>query len=152
MKQKQSTTITNPRARFDYELKDEYIAGIALTGAEVSSIRQGRAQMRGAFVTIKDREAWLNNVQINPTNNNRANLPEEAQSRARKLLLKKKELAELVKAKEQGNTIVPLKILPKGRYIKAVVAIARGKKKADKRATIKTRETNIEIHRHLKRG
>ena len=148
----QNTSISNSRARFDYDLKKEFIAGIALTGAEVKSLRQGRAQMKGAFVTMQNGEAWLNNVQINPDNSNALHLPEEKQSRARKLLLKKRELEELSKAKDQSLTIVPIKILTKSRYIKVIISTAKGKKKTDKRQTIKTRETNINIRRHLKRN
>lgn len=152
MKKKHGNTgsIVNSRARFDYDLKDEYIAGISLTGAEVKCLRLGRAQMKGAFVTMQNGEAWLNNVQINPDTSTAMHLPEEKQSKARKLLLKKRELAELTKAKDQSLTIVPLKILTKGRYIKVIVSTAKGKKKYDKRQTIKTRETNIDIRRQIK--
>ena len=151
MKKKHSNSaISNQRARFDYDIKDEYTAGIILSGAETKSLRMGRGSLRGAFVTIKDGEAWLNNMQIMPTNANRAHLAEQDQTRARKLLLHTKQLHQLASAKEQGLAIVPLKILTKTRYIKVVITTAKGKKKYDKRAKIKERDTNRDIHRSLK--
>ena len=132
-----SNSIVNKRASFDYELKTEYVAGIALSGAEVKSLRMGHAHLRGAFITMKGGEAWLNNMQVTPTNSTASQLPEEKQTRARKLLLKKKQLAELATAKDQSLTIVPTKVLTKGRYIKVVLYTAKGKKHYDKRAKIK---------------
>ena len=153
MKKKSASAniISNQRAYYDYSVKDEYIAGIVLTGAETKSLRMGRGSLRGAFATIKDSEAWLNNMQIMPMNTNRAHLSESSQTRARKLLLKQKELTELAQVKDQGNAIVPLKMRTKGRYIKIVIATAKGKKAYDKRAKIKERDTNREVHRDLKR-
>lgn len=145
-----TTSIVNSRARYDYDLKDEYIAGIVLSGAEAKSLRFGRGSLRGAFITIKDGEAWLNNMQIMPTNTNHAHLGEDTQTRARKLLLKQKELNELIQAKDQGSSIVPLKVLTKSNYIKVILSTASGKRKVDKRQIIKTRETNIDIRRSLK--
>lgn len=149
-KSSSTTNLTNPRARYDYDIKDEYVAGIVLSGAETKSIRMGRASLRGAFVTLKINEAWLNNVQIMPLNINRANLQESDQTRARKLLLKTKELHELTQAKEQSLTIVPLKILTNGRYIKVVIATARGKKAYDKRQVLKQKAEQRDIKRALK--
>lgn len=143
--------ITNARARFDYELKDTFLAGLVLTGAETKSLRMGRGHLKGAFVTMKDGELWLNNATINPSITNAAHLPPETQTRARKLLVKKRELSQLQAAKDQGLTIVPTKMLTRGRYIKIEIATAKGKKKQDKRQTIKARDTGRDVARELKR-
>lgn len=143
--------IVNKQARRDYELHKTYQAGIMLSGAEVKSLRTGHGHLRGAFVNIKDGELWLFNATVNATNANRTSLPETAQTRARKLLVTKKQLAELATAKEQGLTIIPLKLHTGSRYIKVDIATAKGMKKYDKRDKIKKRDTNRDIARDLKR-
>lgn len=150
MKKPKTHTITNQRAFFDYSILQEFVAGIVLTGAETKSLRFSRGSLKGAFVTIKNGEAWLNNMQIMPMSTNSAYLPELEQTRARKLLLKRKELAELTRAKDQGSAIVALKMRTNGRFIKVVIATAKGKKAYDKRAKIKERDTNRDVHRDLK--
>ena len=151
MKKKSRSTgvISNRRARFDYEIKDSLIAGIALSGAETRSLRQQAGSLQGAFVTLKDGEAWLMNGLISPVKTNAAHLPPEVQGRNRKLLLKKRELAMLTEAKQQGNTIVPLKFLTKGRFIKLEIAVGRGKKRYDKREVIKKRDQERDAKRRL---
>ena len=131
-------TIQNRRARYDYQLGDEFVMGIALTGAETKSLRRGHGHIRGAYVTIKDDELWLFNATI--TGDAAIRVPEEDKTRTRKLLAKRREINTLIAAKQQGNTIVPLELLTRGRYIKVKVAIGRGKKKYDKRETIKKRD------------
>lgn len=148
----QAKTISNARARFDYELKDTFMAGLVLSGAETKSLRMGRGHLKGAFVNIKDGELWLNNATITPLITNANHLLPESQTRARKLLVKKRELAQLQAAKDQGLTIVPTKILTRGRYIKIEIATAKGKKKYDKREVIKQRDTNRDIMREIKRS
>ena len=96
--------IVNTQARRDYELQQTYQAGISLSGAEVKSLRTGHGHLRGAFVNLKDGELWLYNATVNATNANRSALPESAQTRARKLLVKKRELAELVWIVSHQNT------------------------------------------------
>ena len=140
--------ITNRRARFDYDLKQDYIAGIALSGKETKSLRRGHGNLRGAYVTFKNDEPYLTNATI--TGDNAIIIPEEEQTRARKLLLKKKEISQLLEAKNQGLTIVPLELLIKGRYIKIKISAGRGKKLYDKRETIKKRDQNILNKRELK--
>lgn len=153
MTKNQSNTgnIRNKRATFDYDLKDTYIAGIALTGAETRSLREHHGSLQGAFVQIKDNEAWLMNSLITPLKTNAANLPSEVQIRNRKLLLKRREIEQLVQAKQQGNTIVPVKLITKGRYIKLEIAVGRGKRKTDKRQVIKQRDQARDAARELKR-
>ena len=131
-----STVTLNRRARYDYHLGDELITGMVLTGPMVRLIRDHHVQLRGAFVTIKDRELWLNNLTLGtePTENI-------------KLLATRKQIATLERAKQDGLTIVPTKLLAGGRHIKLVIATARGKKKYDKRQTIKHRDLDREARR-----
>ena len=141
-------SITNRRARFDYELGDSFVVGIALTGAETKALRFGHGQLRGSYVTIKDDELWLVNAQIMPSSGIPINEP--GQTRSRKLLAKRSEIEKLIVAKQQGNTIIPLELLTRGRYIKLRIAVGRGKKRYDKRETIKRRQQEREVRRVIK--
>ena len=145
-----SKSIINRRATFDYDLKEDIVAGIVLSGAETKSLRMGHGHLRGAFANIKDGELWLYNATITPMLTNRAHLTEDMQTQPRKLLVKQRELAQLQAAKQQGLTIVPVKFLTQGRYIKVVIAPGRGQKKYDKRHNIKTREAGREAARAIK--
>jgi SsrA-binding protein len=147
-KSKQTKTISNRRARFDYELGDSLVAGLQLSGAEAKSLRLGHGQLRGAYVTVKDGELFLINATINGTSG--IPIDESDQTRARKLLAKRREIAALIEAKQQGRTIVPLEILTGGRYIKLRIAIGKGKKRYDKRQTIKQREASRRINTALR--
>jgi len=147
-KPNQAKLITNRRARFDYELGDSLVVGLALSGAETKSLRMGHGQLRGAYVTVKEGELWLINATINGTSG--IPIEESDQTRARKLLAKKREIAALIEAKQQGRTIVPLEMLTQGRYIKLRIAIGKGKKRYDKRETIKKREESRRINTALK--
>jgi SsrA-binding protein len=140
-------TIQNRRAKFDYNVEDELTAGIVLTGAETKALRLGHGHLRGAYVTIKDSELWLINATI--TGSSAFHISEDDQTRARKLLIKKKQLAKIEAAKQQGRTIIPLKILNKQRYIKVIIAIGTGKKTYDKREKIKKRTQDRETMRSL---
>lgn len=130
--------IVNRRARHDYELGDSLVVGIALSGAETKSLRMGHGQLRGAYVMVKNDELWLVNAAINGTRG--ISISEQEQSRDRKLLAKRREIEQLLEAKQQGRTIVPLELLTHGRYIKLRIAIGRGKKLYDKRETLKKRD------------
>lgn len=145
------SAIVNRRARFDYAIKKAYLAGIVLSGAEVRSLRNGHGQLGGAFINIKDGELWLFNTVVNAINTNRNILTQEMSTRSRKLLIKKRELTELLLAKDQGLTIIPLKIITKGRFIKVELATAKGLKKYDKREKIKQCDTQRDIERTLKK-
>lgn len=144
----QAKQIVNRRARHDYELGDALVAGIALSGAETKSLRMGHGQLRGAYVTVKNGELWLVNAAINGTRGVR--IAENEQTRDRKLLAKRREIDALIAAKQQGRTIVPLELLTGGRYIKLRLAIGKGKKEYDKRATLKKREESRRIAAALK--
>lgn len=140
--------ITNRRARFDYELGDSLVVGLELSGAETKALRMGHGQLRGAYVTLKQDELFLINATISGT----AGVPiaESDQTRARKLLAKRREIKALVDAKQQGRTIVPLEILTGGRYIKLRIAVGKGKKRYDKRQTLKARDEARNINAALK--
>lgn len=138
------------RARFDYELLEEYEAGIELSGHEVKAVRAGRAQLDGAHIIVRGGEAYLVGATIAPYQP--ANAPADYDpTRARRLLLAHREVAELEHSSDQrGLTVVPIAMYSKGRNIKLSLAIARGKKKTDKRENIKKRETKRDIERTLK--
>lgn len=131
-------TISNRRARFDYQLGDELVVGLSLTGAETKALRHGHGQLKGAYVTVKDGELWLLNALI--SGDTAVKIPEGDKTRSRKLLAKRREIDALIASKQQGNTILPLEILTRGQYIKLRIATGRGKKKYDKRETIKKRD------------
>ena len=134
----QTKQIVNRRARHDYELGDSLVVGTQLSGAETKALRMGHGQLRGSYVTIKDGELWLFNASIHGS----AGIPigEQAATRNRKLLAKKREIDAIIEAKQQGKTVVPLEVLTQGRYIKVRIAVGRGKKQYDKRETLKKRD------------
>jgi len=140
----------NRRARYDYEILDTYEAGLVLHGHEVKSIKTGRVSLRGAYVIIKDNEAYLINTLISPYQP--ANTPDDYNpERNRKLLLNKSEIKSLIsKSKRKGLTLVPLKLYTKRGKIKLGLAVAKGKREIDKREAIKKRETEREIRRGLR--
>ena len=119
----------NRRAHYDYTLGDELTVGMSLNGDEVRSIRDHHVQLKGSFVTVRNSELWLNNLTLgaDPASNI-------------KLLATKKQIKGLEREKIAGSTIVPVKLLGGGRHIKLVIAIGKGKKKYDKRETIKRRD------------
>lgn len=137
-KANQTKRITNRRASHDYELGDSLVVGLELSGAETKALRMGHGQLRGAYVTVKQSELFLINATISGTSGIPIN--EEDQTRARKLLAKRREIEALMAAKQQGKTIVPLEILTGGRYIKLRLSVGRGKKRYDKRQTLKARD------------
>ena len=141
-------SIQNRRARHDYQLGDSLVVGLELSGAETKSLRLGHGHLRGAYVTAKGDELFL----INATIAGSSGIPivESDQTRARKVLAKRREIQALMAAKQQGNTIVPLEILTHGRFIKLRISVGRGKKRYDKRQTLKAREENRTINRELK--
>lgn len=138
----------NKRANFDYEILQKYEAGIELFGFEVKSVRAGRLNLTGSYVIIKDMEAWLFNADLPAYQ--ALNTPLEYDSkRTRKLLLNKKEIRELItKTKEAHLTVVPISCYTKGNLIKLSIGLAKPKKKADKRESIKKRDVEREIRRH----
>jgi SsrA-binding protein len=138
-------SIVNRRARFDYELGDSLVVGLQLSGAEAKALRMGHGQLRGAYVTERAGELWLINARI--TSSKGVPIAEDEQSRSRKILAKRREIDGLITARQAGNTIVPLELLTRGRYIKLRISAGRGKKRYDKRETIKRRQQEREAHR-----
>jgi SsrA-binding protein len=143
-----SSVIRNRRASFDYELDDSIVAGLVLSGAETKALRMGHGNLKGAYVTFKDNELYLINATI--TGSSGIKLDEADQTRARKLLVKKREVEALQAAKQQGRTIVPIELLTRGRYIKVRIAAGKGRKHYDKREVIKKRDTDRENQRILR--
>jgi SsrA-binding protein len=141
-KSQPSGSIVNRRARFDYELGDSLVVGLQLSGAETKALRMGHGQLRGAYVNVLGDEIWLVGAQISSSSG--IPISETDQNRSRKLLAKRKEIDKLVASRQAGNTIVPLELLTRGRYIKLRIAVGRGKKRYDKRETIKRRQQERE--------
>ncbi len=142
--------VENTKARFNYEILDDYEGGIELLGTEVKSIRQGQGRIDSAHVIVRGNEVFVMGMDIPPYQKLNVG-PAYDPMRTRKLLLTKKEIKKLADL-EKGLTIVPLSLYNKGTKIKIKIAVVKGKKKFDKRATIKDRETDREVHRVIKRG
>ncbi len=140
----------NRRARFDYELGEDIVAGLALTGPEVRAARDGHVQLKGSFVSLKDRELWLNNASFSVKLNERGVDSRTVDTRARKLLASRKQIDSFAANKASGMSIVPTKLLTSGRFIKVVIALGKGKKRYDKRETIKRRDQDRDAKRMLK--
>jgi len=142
--------IRNKKAHFDYDILDKFEAGLDLFGFEVKSLRGGHGSLEGAHVIVRGGEAFIVGMTIPPYQS--VNTPVSYDpSRARRLLLSKKEITHLADAEStKGLTVVPLSVYNKSRFLKAEIAIARGKKQFDKRETIKRREADIEMRRSLK--
>jgi len=142
--------IANKKAYFNYEVLEKIEAGIELLGFEVKSLKGGQGSLDGSHVTIRGNEAFVINMHIPPYQP--ANTPKDYDPlRNRKLLVTKKEIEALGEAEGQkGLTIVPLSVYNKGRKVKIEIAVVRGKKKYDKRESIKKRDTDREIRRSLK--
>ena len=140
----------NKKAYFNYEILEKFEAGISLIGQEVKSLKTRGVTLTGSYVILKNEEAFWIGVHIHPYQPKNVPLgyiPE----RSRKLLLKKSEIKYLIgKSKQKGLTLIPLRLYTKKRKIKLEFAIAKGKKKFDKRELIKKREIEREIKRVLK--
>ncbi len=142
---------TNRKALHDYFIDETYEAGIVLRGSEIKSVRAGRVSLKEAYVRIDDNlEAWLIDAHIAPYES--ASHFNHEPRRPRKLLLHKQEILRLWnKVRQKGVTIVPLRMYLKDGKAKVEIAVARGKKKYDKRAEIARREMEREIQRELRR-
>lgn len=139
----------NKKAGFDYEILEKFEAGIVLNGQEVKSIRNGNISLKGSYVIIRGEEPYLVGANIPPYQPKNAS-PEYDPERIRKLLLNKKEIDHLIgKTQERGLTLVPLKLYTKYARIKLEFGIGKGKKKSDKRETIKKRDIDRDIKREI---
>ncbi len=142
-----SNYVENKKARLNYEILEEMEVGIKLNGFETKSVRGGKASLEGSFAVVRGGELFLTNARIEPYQPK--NTPESYdKERTRVLLASKKEIAKLADFEtNQGLTLVPISMYNKGRVIKLRLAVAKGKKKGDKRQTIIKRETEREIRR-----
>lgn len=145
------TTIAhNKRAGFDYALLGRYEAGLVLTGAEVKSVKTGHASLKGAYVTVRGSELYLTNALI-PRYKQAHRDTKHEDSRPRKLLLRKREIASLIgKYRTEGLTLVPIRLYTKKQLVKLEFAIGKGKKEYDRRADIGTREAKRRIERAMR--
>lgn len=141
--------INNRKANFDYEILDTIEAGIALTGTEIKSIRNGNANLKDSYAIIKNNEIFLLNMHISEYE--QGNIFNHEETRTRKLLLHKKEILKLSnKVILEGNTLVPLKLYFKKNKAKILLGLAKGKKTYDKRQSIKEKDINREVQKQLK--
>lgn len=142
---------SNKKALHDYFILQKFEAGIELTGTEVKSLRDGRANLKDSYVLFKRGEAFLFGAHISPyTHGNRENHEPE---RTRRLLLHRREIDKLeAQVVEKGLTVVPLRLYFKGNRVKTEVAVVRGKKQYDKRETEKRREADRETAAAIKHG
>ncbi|MBO7657600.1 SsrA-binding protein [Candidatus Saccharibacteria bacterium] len=129
-KKKTPDSVTvNRRAHYDYQLGEELSVGMALTGPQVRLIRDHHVQLKGSYVAIRNGELWLYGLTLGADTTSDI-----------RLLATRKQIEGLERAKVAGSTIVPVRLLGGGRYIKLVIAVGKGKKKYDKRETIKKRD------------
>lgn len=146
-----SAPIVNRRARFDYELGDEIVAGLVLSGPETRAARDGHIQLKGSFVSIRSDELWLNNASFSLKLNERGKPgARTVDTEPRKLLASRKQITLLQARKKDGMTIVPTKLLNKGRFVKLVIALGKGKKRYDKRETLKRRDQERDARSMMK--
>ena len=141
-------SIVNRKARFDYEILETFEAGIELVGTEVKSIRAGKISLRDGFAKIRRGELYLYGAEISPYENSW--YAKHEPTRPRRLLLHSREIARLVgKVSERGLTLIPIKVYFKRGWAKIQIALAKAKKKYDKREAIKKKETQRDIKRAI---
>ena len=141
--------ILNRKARYDYEILDKFEAGIVLTGTEIKSIRNGQANLKDSYATVKNGEVYLLNMHISAYK--QGNQFNHDETRTRKLLLHKSEIKKINdKISIKGLTLVPVKLYFIKGKAKIELAIARGKHTFDKKETIKQRDIDREVKKQLK--
>lgn len=137
----------NRRAGYDYQLGEKLVAGLVLSGGEVKSVRAGHASLKGSYIMLRNGEAWLHGAHVTPYQVTKQTTDP---TRTRKLLLHRRQLEQLERAKSDGFSPVPVALIADGPFIKLELSLGRGKKRYDKRQTIKEREAAREAQRHLK--
>lgn len=141
--------INNRQAKFNYQIFDEIEAGIVLTGTEIKSIRNGKANLRDSYAVIRNGECYLLNMHISPYE--QGNYFNHEETRTRKLLLHKKEILKLHdKIRLEGYTLIPLKMYLVRGKAKILLGIAKGKKTYDKRESIKERDIKRNLAKNFK--
>lgn len=140
------TVAVNRKARFDYEIVDRFEAGLVLAGSEVKALREGKGNLVDAYVLVRDGRAQVLNLEIGRyTHDHLGGLPPR---RTRQLLLHEREIRRLqARVREKGLTLVPVAVYFKGPWAKLEVALARGRRKADKRENLKKREAQRDMDR-----
>ncbi|HEC31151.1 MAG TPA: SsrA-binding protein SmpB [Deltaproteobacteria bacterium] len=140
----------NKKAKHDYFIDDILEAGIVLLGTEVKSLREGRVNLKDSYAKVKDGEVFLYGCHISPYPH--ASYNNHEPERVRKLLLHKREIKRLIgKTKEKGYSLIPLRLYFRGGKVKVELALAKGKKKHDKREAIKRREEDRELRRIMRK-
>lgn len=140
----------NRQARYLYEILETYEVGIELRGTEVKSVRQGKANLKDGFASVRDAEVWLYNVHISP-HDTASQVFNHDPRRTRKLLLHKDEIRRLIgKVEQKGLTLIPLRMYMKKGRVKVAIALARGKKTYDKREDLKKKQDKREMERAMK--
>lgn len=139
----------NKKAGHDFFIEETIEAGMVLQGTEIKSIRNGRVQLRDSYVRVSGNEAWISNMHVSPyEQGNRFN---HDPLRSRKLLLHKRQIAELIgRVKRDGYTIVPLKMYIKDGYAKLLIGVGKGKKNYDKRDDLRKKEAKRDMERTFK--
>lgn len=140
----------NRKALYDYAITDKLVAGLVLSGPEVKSAKLGNVSLKGSFIAFKDGEAWLTNAHFTPYPP--ASSLKLDPDRSRKLLMHKKQIDEIIGSQTSGIRAVPLALLEDKGLVKLEVGLGRGKKRYDKRETIKQREQEREAGRELKKA
>lgn len=141
--------ILNRKARYDYEIEEEYEVGIVLKGTEIKSIREGKANIKDSYAIIRNNELFLLNTHISAYE--KGNIFNHEEDRTRKLLMHRKEIMKLSnKITLEGYTLIPLKIYFKNSKAKVLLGLCKGKKNYDKRETIKKRDTEREMRTNFK--
>ena len=145
-----TTLVDNKKVHFNYEIGDTFEAGVELFGHEVKSLKKNQGSLDGSYMIVRGGEAYMVNTFIPPSQEN--NTPDGYDPRRnRKLILNKKEIAELASIEgDRGLTIVPISIYNKGNLIKVKLGVARGKKKYDKRESIQKREVDRNVRREFR--
>ena len=148
-KGKGNVVARNKKAYHDFAIEETIEAGIVLNGTEIKSIRNGKVQLREAFVQVRNNEAWIINMHISPyEQGNRFN---HDPVRTRKLLLHKKQIQQLIgKTKQQGYSIVPIMMYLKDGFAKVLIGLGKGKKTYDKRHDLKKKEAKRDMDRAVK--
>jgi SsrA-binding protein len=143
------TLAQNKKARHDFAIEETFEAGIVLQGTEIKSIRNGRLNLKDSFARINKGEVYLHNMHISPYE--QGNIYNHEPTRARKLLMHRKEINQLIgQTQQKGYSLVPLKVYIKNGVAKVLVGVGRGKKKYDKREDLKRKQQKREIDRAIK--
>ena len=148
--QNKSVSITNRKARYEYQLFDVFTAGLQLTGTEIKSIRQGNANLNEAYCYVQDNEAWVTGMYV--AEYSHGSFMNHEPKRIRKLLLNKKEIKKITSfLQDEGATVITLKLFVNQKgWAKLEIALAKGKKLYDKRQDLKEKDDKRQIDRALK--